>query len=314
MSVILTTTVVAFLTGKGHLYTTEFTDNLLLRETSRTKLPSSQLRGASGREGTIVLAMGAPMQGEAMITEILIYETTIQRLRSFRVCDACQSQGGSVRSVMNCSVLVNSNRTIDIFNLILERNRAHEVSEMSLSSIRVSATDGEVLKKDRFFPPPVFKKSYSTGHFGMFPPRPTGRKGQFQSLVTEQPSRRLSEPIRVKHIAHFDTDRAVFVDPDQDAVLRQTAIDDHGVRPLLSSSPLQGERHYVRWKDLAVVRIQDSQDWAQHIALMNDTFLLSVETIMRGTGLTEPREERCRIRVFCFDGNFKMRGAVSTGF
>ncbi|KAK3708673.1 hypothetical protein LTR37_011395 [Vermiconidia calcicola] len=288
MSVILTTTVVAFLTSQGHLYTTEFTHDLLLHKTSRIKLPSSQICGASGREGTIVLAMGAIQQGGVFTTEILIYETTTQRLRSFGICDTCQGPLGNARSLSNCGILVNSNRTIDIFSLMWDRNGAAEGKRFRLSSIRVSATDGQVLSTKRYSSNESleFKPSYGSGRLAMFPPRPTGRKGEFQILVTEQPPLRLNLPIRVKHIAHFDAERAVFVDPDQDARLCQTAICDHGVLPLRSSSPFKSEKHYVRWKDLAVLGLQESQGWTQYIVLMNDAFMVSVETSRKG-GLQE---------------------------
>ena len=312
MSVVLTTTLVAFVTFEGCLYVTEFFDHMFLRKTSRIQLPSSRVRGCSGDRGTIALAMGGELHDTTYITDILLYDAESQRLKSLPVGSIYKKLAGNVRSLNSCVLLVDSDlEVIDVFTLMLDMGavpgRSDGNKNLRIRHIRISL-EGNWLCANSWDHPLPFDISVRSAHFTMAPPQPTGYKGLFRLEVGELPFMG-SLPIRLKFDVFFEIQSATFMPTDSDnsedlvAKIGEGAVDD--MRRSRLSEKMPSTLH-AQWKGHAMTQLGDGDSWLDYMSLMNETFLVNLQVNHQLT-------QRSRIQAFCFDENVQMHGARSTG-
>lgn len=113
--VVLTTTLVAFVTFEGCLYVWQFRSPP--NEMSRIQLPSSQVRAAGGDGLTVALAMGG-RHGGLYVGSVLLYNAE-NGLKRFVVEEQCWILQKNLRNLNSCGVLVDSEKkTVDIFSLM----------------------------------------------------------------------------------------------------------------------------------------------------------------------------------------------------
>ena len=314
MSVVLTTTLVAFVTFEGCLYVTEFSDHMFLRKTSRVKLPSARVRGSSGSGEIVALAMGGDLYESTYIAEVLIYNARVQRLTSLPVGSMYKKIGGNVRSLNSCTLKVNNaNNTIDVFTLTLAMGavpgRSDADKSIQIRHIRLSF-GGQLLSVGSWEHALPFETSVRSAHFTMTPLQPTGYRGISRLQVGELPILG-GLPIGLKFDVLFDIQTATFSSNDCNmegnlaAKIGQPATEEMRRSKAATGIP---ETLQPQWKgrvlDLQQRTSVPNENWIDYMALMNDTFLVSLQ-------VNELQMQRSRIKVFCFDENVQMHGSRS---
>ena len=303
LSVILTTSVVAFVTFDGCLYVAQLSDKTHWPSTTRIQLPSSLVRGSGGHNGTVVLAMGETGSGSGHVTEVLIYDATERRLRSLPLVHTQQQREGNVQTLGSCSVLVDSNTsTIDVLTLALplepSLGRRYKYHNLQLNHQRISF-EGEMLCAD-MRRGTLESNIYDQTRIMMAPPQPTGYAGLYRLQVGESSFTGPSTEMKLHFL--FDVKDGSFVHSDSCRTPCVLGFTDVEQIEAIEDAP----DACVTWKDTALALMpNECTHWNKYGTLINDTFLVCLDF---GTNhMPGPR-----IRVFCFDEKVHMQGARST--
>ena len=313
LHLVLTTTLVAFMTSDGWLYANKLSDPA--ENISRVRAPSANVLASGGDLDTIVMAMAGTRYIKAHFTDILVYDAGTRRLQSFEVEDPFEGPQSVSSSFNSYGIVVNSTKqTADIFALFLEVDqRAQRQRYVSKVTHLRRSLAGKVVNDYVRHHPISLECSPALARFTMLPPQPTGYRGQFRIQIGEVPSRGLGLPIDYTYAMRFDTEHVILLQDERaDLSIEYRSFDRKS--SLLSGSTgkqlsrrkdtSEGTSMSAAWKDVYVQPV--ATDWIEYFTLMNDTFLVLLEVYSE-------EKQRSRIRIFCFDECVNMPGARSTG-
>ena len=323
MSTILTTSLVAFVSFAGLLYVAASSEPD--KRPLQVQLPSSRIRGMGGHSHTVALVVGGDRHDSASVSEVLLYNSQTQRLRSFEVEAECKALEQNATKLNSCSILVDTiNETVDVFSLVLDLGgipgRTVNTS-LKVTNLRVHF-DGTTTSAGSWHDHIPFNTSVHPNFFNMMPASPTGVQNVFRIQVCELPFMG-ALPFRPKFSVLFDCERAQFVEdnfrsspePVPTSGMSNSAIAGSyelkplnvvwkgiTVRPFTCMDPL----NHINGTEYHGVLRSLSESWLEYINLINDTFMVSLEVSMEFT-------QRSRIRIFCFDEHVHMAEAMDTG-
>lgn len=246
--------------------------------------------------------MGGDENSGAHVTELLFYDTRDKRLRSLPLPKAThQWPEGHVRELISSNVLLDSrNGTADVFTLIRYTDHVKHDKSLQIWQQRISLC-GEVISESTWKHSLHYMNYVQDTHFTMAPPQPTGYRGLFRLQVGEPPKDAVS--VRSTFEVLFNVTTGAFAPHNSDKCY---CVLDGSEHRKVDLSPLQNNWH-SEWKDMGIVveHPYNRISWLEHIALINDTFLVSLEVSYKQTQCS-------RIRVFCFDRSVRMHRARKT--
>ena len=304
MYVVLTSTLVAFITYDGCLYYSIFAGATSLEEARRIRLPSSLVRACGAHRDRIVVAMGGELDNRPYVSEVLFFNATDMRLSSLEVKSIFALLEGDSERLYACGVIVDRDReTVDVFTLAYTETTRSGTTTKNLQMLHVRiSTKGNKAHLEY-----SARQGICTGlnrHllFTIAHPAPTGVQGQYRIEVCQ--SAFINElPLRHTVDVLFDIEQARMLPipepkgpPPHESYMARTP--NRALEDLITPSAV--------WKGRTYRPASTEFEWCEYAYLMNDTFLMSLE-------VNKEFQARSRIRVFCYDERVSMAGGRSTG-
>ena len=294
---ILTTTLVAFVTFQGILYVNELSNSL--GKTSRIQLPSARVSAVGGHLGTIALVTNATGFENAYKLEVIIYDATTQQLRNLPVQAECGAREEPLPTLRSCSVLVEHNKAVDAFCLREPTgcgpDQVNGSRWFQLLHMRISI-NGELLATSSWHHP-LSESRVSHAPHGMMLPQPTGYQDHYRIQVAAVSA--LSNTGGLTSLptfaVRFNTKYAKFTGDDSEMPPQLTR--------QLQRVPQGGL--FTVWKNRYFTPLDYTDTWRPYVNFMNDTFMVYLEEYSKRP------PQVSRIRVFCFDDSVHMARAKS---
>jgi hypothetical protein len=301
LAVVLTTSFVAFTTVEGLLYVAKLVESPDEPQPWSVQLPSSRVRAAAGHDGTIVLAVSGGGIGSSYVDSILVYDAHERYLASISLGTTCRTLETDMFPHSPCVLMVDSTlRVIDIFTLISDDPEnlgdSSSFKHLGLTHLRISFDGTVICSTTHQHELPSRLKNRET-QFTVTPPQPTGRRNEYRIQVGNTALHRGSNFI---FDLYFNKRTCTLDAPNLDE-RRYCLISSQGHIPS-RAEPFDTHFH-AEWKGLQFALEPLDSQAGQKAMLVNETFLVSLE-------IDQTRGVRFRIRVWCFDGNVKMNGAV----
>ena len=311
MAVVLTTTLVAFVTFEGYLYYMKLLepgDKIL-----RRRLPSCRIRAWGGADGIIALADGGDRHDSPSVTQVLLLDAENSRLRSVEVKAKFKDLEGGGRKLNSCSLLINSiEETIDIFSLMTSRSMPPKPNapptSLDVVHLRTSYS-GEILCSNLWQERTQLSPSFQNYDFTMSHPTATGYMNRYRIQVCQ--GQYMGDlPLQRKFDLIFDIERANFLRDENVEWFRchyRFGVNrDYKEVDGLWVTPEKLTDMYALWKGRLHKPYSRESLYREYMHYMNDTFMVILEVNVYNSTTS-------RIRIFCYDEQLGMVGAHSTG-